>query len=65
MFQFQFHSTLGNYMITIFFATIATLAFESPVVVIEKLIFQNHGKNKNETENAAKPTSASNGSRNA
>lgn len=38
-----FHAFLGNYVITFLVSIVATLAFESPLVVIEKLIF---GTNK-------------------
>lgn len=34
-----FHAFIGNYVLTVFVSIIATLAFESPIVVIEKLIF--------------------------
>lgn len=34
-----FHGFIGSYIITVFVSLIASLAFESPIVVIEKLIF--------------------------
>lgn len=38
-FVFQYHAFLGNYVISVFVAVVATLMFESPIVVIEKIIF--------------------------
>lgn len=38
-----FHSFIGNYVLTVFVSIVATLAFESPILTIEKLIF---GSNK-------------------
>lgn len=35
-----FHAFIGCYIITAFVSLIASLAFESPIVVIEKLIFK-------------------------
>lgn len=32
-------SFCGNYILTVFVAIVATLAFESPIVTIEKMIF--------------------------
>ncbi|XP_031627930.1 nose resistant to fluoxetine protein 6-like [Contarinia nasturtii] len=34
-----FHAFIGNFVISVFVAIIATLTFESPIVIIEKLIF--------------------------
>lgn len=35
----QYHVFLGNYVFTIAVSIIMTLAFESPIVIIEKIIF--------------------------
>lgn len=34
-----FHTFLGSYVLTVFVSIIASLAFESPIVVIEKILF--------------------------
>lgn len=34
-----FHAFIGSYILTVFISFIASLAFESPIVIIEKLIF--------------------------
>lgn len=39
-----FHTFLGSYVITIFISIIASLAFESPIVVIEKILFRTEKK---------------------
>lgn len=35
----QYHMFLGNYVLTIAVAIIGSLAFESPIVIIEKILF--------------------------
>lgn len=39
-----FHTFIGNYIITVFVALFASLAFESPIVIIEKLLFDTKKK---------------------
>lgn len=34
----QFHAFFGNYVLSIFVSVIATLAFETPVLMIERLM---------------------------
>lgn len=48
-YRFQYHSFLGHYALTVMVSVIATLAFESPVVAIEKLIFGKQNRVKTET----------------
>lgn len=43
----QFHFFIGNFVLSTFVALIASLAFESPMIIIEKLIF---GPRKKPTE---------------
>lgn len=38
-FYSQYHAFLGNYVLTVFVSILATLAFESPILAIEKLVF--------------------------
>lgn len=38
-FILQYQTFFGNYILTILVAIVATLAFESPIVILEKLIF--------------------------
>lgn len=38
-FHLQFLTFIGNYVVTVFVSVVATLAFESPIIIIEKLIF--------------------------
>lgn len=49
-----FHGFIGNYVLSLAVALIATLLFESPIVILEKLLFKskkqesnsvNHGSN--------------------
>lgn len=54
-----FHAFIGNYVITVFVAIIATLAFESPIVVIEKIIFAPKKKSETITGDAHKEVQAS------
>lgn len=35
----QIHKTLGDVCLTVLMATVFTLAFESPIVVLEKILF--------------------------
>lgn len=35
-----YHAFIGNYVLTVFISIIATLAFESPILTIEKIIFR-------------------------
>lgn len=46
-----FHAFIGNYTLTVFVSLIATLAFESPIVIIEKLIFDPKKKPESNTRN--------------
>ncbi|XP_055304070.1 nose resistant to fluoxetine protein 6-like isoform X2 [Sitodiplosis mosellana] len=48
-----FHAFIGNYMLTVFVAAIATLAFESPIIIIEKLIFDQKKKPETNARNEA------------
>lgn len=40
----QFHAFIGNYFITVFVSIVATLAFESPIITIENLLFDSKKK---------------------
>ena len=44
-----FHTFIGNYILVVCISIVATLAFESPIVVIEKILF---GQNKKKTDTA-------------
>lgn len=35
----QFHTFIGNFVVTVFISIFASLAFESPIIILEKLIF--------------------------
>lgn len=50
-FPFQYHTFFGIYVITLFISIIASLAFESPFLIIEKLLFTPAKKSQNTTEN--------------
>lgn len=48
----QFQAFIGNYVIAVFVSIIATLLFESPIFIIEKMIFGPKKKmQQNENEN--------------
>ncbi|XP_031639007.1 nose resistant to fluoxetine protein 6-like [Contarinia nasturtii] len=51
-----FHTFLGIYVITVFVSIIASLAFESPFMIIEKLLFTpaKHAARNNRSENTVK-----------
>lgn len=51
-----YHAFIGNYVLTVIVATIATLAFESPIVIIEKVIFGSKKKSNVETINETNRT---------
>ncbi|XP_055304016.1 uncharacterized protein LOC129569308 [Sitodiplosis mosellana] len=46
-----FHAFIGNYGLTVFVAIIGTLAFESPILIIEKLMFSTGKKPDNSNTN--------------
>lgn len=46
-----FHAFIGFYVITVFVSIVATLAFESPIIIIEKQIFGPRSKSKTNTIN--------------
>lgn len=50
-FYLQFHAFFGNYILSIFVSAIATLAFEQPVLMIEKLIFGDVAKTELDVNN--------------
>lgn len=62
----QFQTFIGNFVLTFFVAIIGTLAFESPVVILEKMLFHptkkaalspgNNDTNPNVAENSRKET---------
>lgn len=39
-----YHTFIGNYILVVCIAIVATLAFESPIVVIEKILFSSKPK---------------------
>lgn len=41
-----YHMFIGNYIITVFVSLVATLAFESPIVVLEKILLGSKMKSK-------------------
>lgn len=50
-FYFQFHSFIGNLVITIFVSIFATLAFEEPMTTLSKIIFSPTKKSNSNKEN--------------
>lgn len=50
-FYSQFQTFIGNFVLTFFVAIIGTLAFESPIVILEKIIFHPNKKVATSPEN--------------
>lgn len=49
-FNWQYHYFLGNYVLSVLVAIVASLAFESPIVILEKMIFGSGKKREQHTE---------------
>lgn len=47
-----FHGFIGNYVLSFGVALIATFAFESPIVILEKLLFKSKKKQSNSADEA-------------
>lgn len=48
-----FHTFIGSYVLSLAAALIATLAFESPIVILEKLLFKSKKQPSNSTNGTA------------